>query len=73
MQTVKAAALTLTFEVAETIRKSREIPSGVLYASLAGVLTLEGYEKLLGILQRADLIAVEKNHLIRWIGPELRA
>jgi hypothetical protein len=57
--------------VAETIREAGECPSGVIYAALMGRVSLIGYEKILGILKGAGLIAVDASHLIRWTGPAL--
>jgi len=54
--------------VAETIRECRECPSGTIYAGLAGRVSLEGYQKILAILTKADLIEVQPCHLIKWIG-----
>jgi hypothetical protein len=64
------AALRMTIAVAETIREADEIPSGTLYASLMGRVTMEGYTKLLNTLKNADLVS-EHNHVLRWIGPSL--
>jgi hypothetical protein len=63
-------ALTALFAVSETLREVGEIPSGVLYSQLMNVTSFEGYERMLGILKGAGLIAVE-NNVIRWIGPNI--
>jgi hypothetical protein len=63
--------LTLLHAVAETVREAGEVPSGTLYAALVGRVTLQGYEKMLGILNGAGLIAVDASHLVRWTGPML--
>ena len=55
--------------IAETIREAGEVPSGVLYAGLMTKgCTLPQYEQILGVLQRAKLVAV-KGHVVRWVGP----
>lgn len=53
--------------IAETIREAKSIPSGTLYAGVMGVITLESYHKILGILENAGLITVS-NFLIKWEG-----
>ena len=58
--------------VAETIREAGECPSGTIYAAIVGRVSLEGYNKILGILTRAGLI-IEQSHMIRWVGPKVVA
>lgn len=65
------AGQAMILAVAETIRESGECPSGTIYAALIGRVTLEGYQKILGILKGAGLIRVDASHLIHWIGPRL--
>ncbi len=62
------AGTRMIIAVSETIRECGECPSGVLYAGLMSKVSLEGYEKILGILTNAGLIEVSKSHLITWIG-----
>ena len=57
--------------VAETVRECGECPSGVLYAGLIGRVSMEGYNKILKILEGAGLIEVSQSHMVRWIGPRL--
>ena len=59
--------------VSETVREAGQVPSGVLYAGLVGVVDLPTYEWVLGKLIGAGLIKVESNHLIRWVGPVIQA
>ena len=54
--------------VAETVRDAGRIPSGHVYAMLVGRISLDGYEKMLGILQRAGLIHRTTTHELVWIG-----
>jgi hypothetical protein len=65
------AAMQMTFAVAETIREAGQVPSGTVYAALIGKVTLEGYQKLIGILKGAGLIQEDASHLLRWVGPAL--
>lgn len=57
--------------VAETVRELREVPSGTMYAALMGRMSLETYNKILGVLTRAGLVTVDRSHLVRWTGPEV--
>jgi hypothetical protein len=65
------AGVAMIAAVAEAIREVGQIPSGHLYARLQGKVTLDGYNKLIGILKNAKLIE-ENNHLLTWIGPEIK-
>ena len=55
--------------VAEAIRAAKEIPSGVLYATLmpAGI-SIDQYESVIGTLCRAKLVQ-SKFNVLTWIGP----
>ena len=63
--------LTMIYAIAETVREAGEVPSGTIYATLAGRVTLDGYKKMLTILQAAGLITVNANHMLRWVGPTI--
>lgn len=63
-------ALKAVTAVADAIRDLGEVPSGVLYAHLAGKLSLEAYEKLIGVLKGAGLVRETPSHLLVWTGPE---
>ena len=56
--------------IAESIRAVGEIPSGHLYAQVMGVLTLEQYERAVGVLKGAGLVE-ERGHVLRWVGPKI--
>lgn len=64
-------ALRITLAVTEAIREAGRdgIPSGTLYATLAGRVDLVGYEKMLGLIKGAGLVEETPGHLLRWIGP----
>jgi hypothetical protein len=64
------AGFQMVAAIAEAVREARQLTSGELYAMLIGSVTMEGYDKILGILKGAGLIKID-NHLIRWTGPEL--
>ena len=70
--TIKSG-LTLLFAASEAIREAGEIPSGTLYAVLAGRVDFIGYEKMVRVLKGAGLVAEDRGHLLRWIGPHLEA
>jgi hypothetical protein len=56
--------------VAETVRELGRVPSGTVYAALMSKgVTFSGYEKILGILDRAGLVRQTQGHELVWIGP----
>lgn len=57
--------------LAEVIREVRAIPSGHLYAQCMGHMTIEVYEKAIGLLKRAELVAEDGAHMLTWVGPEV--
>lgn len=61
--------------VSEAIREARRIESGTLYAllcdRLCDRLTLSAYQGVISALKGAGLVS-EANHMLTWIGPELR-
>jgi hypothetical protein len=64
-----ASAINTVHAVAEAIRAAKEIPSGVLYATLMPTgITIDKYESIIGTLTRAKLVQ-NKSHVLKWIGP----
>lgn len=63
-----SARLAAIQAVADTIRHLRSVPSGRLYASVMGVLSLDRYEQIVGVLVDAALVERSPNHMLRWIG-----
>lgn len=59
--------------VAEAIRESGTIPSGLVYSATMSVLSLEAFEKVVGILECAKLVKRGDNHTLVWVGPEKEA
>jgi hypothetical protein len=53
--------------VADAIRELGSVPSGHLYASLMGQMTLDTYYQILAALKDAGLVK-EENHLLTYIG-----
>ena len=60
------AGFTLLHAIAETIRFLGEVPSGDIYARLAGRITLGDYEQAIAILKRSGLVTETRSHLLRW-------
>ena len=58
--------------IAETIREVGEVPSGTLYAGLAGRLDLPAFERCIRILVDAGVVH-ERGHVLTWIGPAAEA
>ena len=54
--------------IAEAIRELGEVPSGTLYAQVMGQFTLDQFQRLIGVLKRADIIT-ESGHVLAWVGP----
>jgi hypothetical protein len=65
-----AAGVQAVAAIAEAIRGLGEVPSGKLYALVCGTLSLEAYERTVGLLKRAGLVE-ERNHLLTWVGPKI--
>ena len=56
IQTLKA--------VADTIKELGSVPSGELYARLMGHMSIQTYDKIIGILVNGQIIRKESNLLI---------
>lgn len=65
-----AAAVGVIQALAEAIRELKEVPSGELYARVMNAIDIHQYERSIGVLKGAGLVA-ESNHLLRWVGPQL--
>lgn len=63
-----SAALRIIQAIAEAIREVGTVPSGHLYATLCGRLSLTDYEFCIGRLKSAGLVS-ESANVLRWIGP----
>jgi hypothetical protein len=62
-------AIEIMKAVANAIKELGSIPSGHLYVHLNNSLTLDEYNRIIGLLKGAELITVGDDHLITWIGP----
>lgn len=64
-----ASGIRTVLAVCEIIRLKGSVPSGELYAELMGMMDLESYYKIVGILKSAGLVK-ESHHLLTYIGPQ---
>ena len=70
-----AAAVEAVAAVAEAIRELGSVPSGHLYAAsvMPAGIELATYERILGILKGAGLVAEDGSHMLTWVGPKVGA
>lgn len=61
------AAKEIVRTIRDAIKELGRVPSGTLYATVCGHLSLTSYQYVLSIIQAAGLIKIE-NHEIIWIG-----
>lgn len=64
------AGLAVIKAVADAVRELGRVPSGNIYAVVMGSLSLEQYERVLGILKDAGLIEETAGHELIWIEPK---
>lgn len=67
MTAQEKAALAIVLAVGEAIKDLGSVPSGHLYAQLMGRMSLETYNKVIGILVKTGAVKNE-NHLLTWVG-----
>ena len=60
------STLRIVKAIAEAIRDLGSVPSGHLYARVMGILSLDQYNQVIGILKKQGLIE-EKYHELTWI------
>ena len=63
-------AIAAVAALAEAIRALGSVPNGHLYAQVMGSMTFAFYERAIGVLKGAGLVA-ESNNLLPWVGPEV--
>jgi hypothetical protein len=63
------AALEIVLVVGDAIKELGSVPSGHLYAQLMGRMSLDSYNKIIGMLKNAKVIK-EEGHLLTYIGPK---
>ncbi|UOF83050.1 transcription factor E2F-4 dP-2/DNA ternarY [Caudoviricetes sp.] len=69
MSTNASAAIQVIKAIADSIKELGEVPSGHLYAMVAGHMDLTTYDKIINILIASNLIKREDSHLLVWVGP----
>ena len=62
------AGMRTVLAVGQAIREAGRIPSGHLYAALMGVLTLDTYNRVIGLLKKSGCVREEYHELI-WVEP----
>ena len=67
MTNQERAALAIVLAVGEAIKELGSVPSGHLYARLMGQMSLETYNKVIGLLVKTGAIKNE-GHLLTWTG-----
>jgi hypothetical protein len=58
----------IAFAMADAIRELGEVPSGHLYAALMEKMTLETYQRIIGMLKASGMVK-ESFHVLKWVGP----
>jgi len=61
------AAVQVVVAVGEAIKELGSVPSGHLYAHLMGRMSLETYNKVIGVLKQTGAVK-EENHVLSWVG-----
>lgn len=61
------AQLRIVAAIAEAIKDLGSVPSGHLYARLMGILSLDQYNQVIGILKKQGLVK-EAFYELTWIG-----
>ena len=67
MTNQEKAALAIVLAVGEAIKELGSVPSGHLYAHMMGRMSLETYNKVIGLLVKTGAVK-EENHLLTWVG-----
>lgn len=60
------AGLNVIIAVADAIKQSRRIPAGELYTVMMSYVDLCGFEKIVAILKRANLVEETITHELVW-------
>ena len=66
------AYLDALLALCEAIRALGSVPSGVLYAHVMGVMSIDAYASAVATMKGAGLV-VEEAHVLRWTGPTFDA
>jgi hypothetical protein len=63
----ETAQVEIISAIAQVIKELKQVPSGHLYARLAGHMTLETYEGVISLLIKTGWVK-RTNHLLTWAG-----
>ena len=66
MKTDTESTLRIVSAIAEAIRDLGSVPSGHLYARVMGILSLDQYNQVIGILKKQGLVK-ESYHELTWV------
>jgi hypothetical protein len=61
------AAVQVVVAIGETIKELGSVPSGHLYAQLMGRMSLDTYNKIIGVLVKTGAVK-EEGYLLTWVG-----
>jgi hypothetical protein len=61
-----SSAINAIKSVADCIKELGQVPNGVLYSQLMGVMSLNQYNQIIGILERSGVIE-NRNNLLVWV------
>lgn len=67
MTAQEKAALAIVLAVGEAIKELGSVPNGHLYAHMMGQMSLETYNKVIGVLKNTGAVK-EENHVLTWVG-----
>ena len=66
------AGIDALLALCEAIRSLGSVPSGVLYAHVMGVMSIDANASAVATMKGAGLVA-EEGHVLRWTGPTFDA
>jgi hypothetical protein len=61
-----SSAINAIKAVADCIQELGQVPNGVLYSQLMGVMSLNQYNQIIGILERSGVIE-NRNNVLVWV------
>ena len=66
-ESTQQSTIRIVAAIAEAIRDLGSVPSGHLYARVMGILSLDQYNQVIGILKKQGLVT-ESHYELTWIG-----
>lgn len=70
METQLESTKRIVAAIAGAIKELGSVPSGHLYARVMGILSIDQYNTVIGILKKQGLIT-ESHYLLTWVDSEL--